>query len=70
MLVFADVDAIRVEHMAEFYRALGGGQRDAGRDGSLRSIARLAIVPGAMHYSIAAGPALVDLAAAFLEAQT
>jgi pimeloyl-ACP methyl ester carboxylesterase len=52
MLVFADADSIRLEHIVAFYEALGGGQRDAGLDGSLRSAARLGIVPGATHYNI------------------
>lgn len=34
LLVFADADYIRPEHMVEFWKALGGGQRDAGIDGS------------------------------------
>src|SRR5262249_11374585 len=46
LLVFADADAIRAEHIVEFYKALGGAQRDAGLDGSMRSLAQLAILPG------------------------
>lgn len=30
LLVFADADCIRPEHMVEFWKALAGGQRDAG----------------------------------------
>ena len=41
-----------LEHMAEFYKLLGGGQRDAGMDGSLRSPNQLAIIPNATHYNI------------------
>jgi pimeloyl-ACP methyl ester carboxylesterase len=67
MLVFADADAIQAEHMAEFYKTLGGARRDAGLDGSLRASARLAIVPGATHYDIASKPSLADMAAAFLD---
>ena len=37
LLVFADADAIRPEHIVEFWKALGGGQRDAGIDGSAQS---------------------------------
>ncbi|WP_457445935.1 alpha/beta fold hydrolase [Roseateles sp. P5_E4] len=66
MLIFADADAIQVDHMAEFYKALGGSQRDAGMDGSLRAKARLAIVPGATHYGIASSPEVPDLVSAFL----
>ncbi len=58
LLVFADADAIRPEHMVEFWKALGGGQRDAGIDGSLRPANQLAIVPNATHYTIAIDPML------------
>ena len=68
MLVFADADAIRTTHMAEFYGLLGGGQRDAGLDGSQRPVARLAILPGLTHYSIGAAPALVLAVTPFLDA--
>jgi len=66
MLVFADADSIRPEHIVAFYEALGGGQRDAGLDGSLRSTARLGIVPGAAHYNILSTTAVADMASSFL----
>jgi pimeloyl-ACP methyl ester carboxylesterase len=66
MLIFADADAVRLDHIMEFYKALGGGQRDAGLDGTLRPRARLAIVPGATHYDILATTAVADLAGRFL----
>src|SRR4029077_165648 len=68
MLVLADADAIRPTHMAEFYGLLGGGQRDAGLDGSQRPVAQLAILPGLTHYSIGAAPALVLAVTPFLDA--
>jgi hypothetical protein len=68
MLVFADADAITLERVTEFYRALGGGQRDAGMDGSLRPASRLAIVPGTTHYDIMGTTAVARLAGEFLEA--
>ena len=68
MLVFADADAITLDHIAEFYKALGGGQRDAGLDGSLRAAARLAIVPGATHYNLLGTTAVAQLAGEFLDA--
>lgn len=68
MLVFADADAIRTAHMVEFYGVLGGGQRDAGLDGSLRPVAQLAILPGLTHYSISAAPALAAAVTSFLDA--
>jgi pimeloyl-ACP methyl ester carboxylesterase len=67
MIVFADADSVRLEHIFEFYRTLGGGQRDAGLDGSARSKARLAIVPGATHYDILSKDVVVDLVVPFLD---
>ena len=66
LLVFADADAIRPEHVLEFWRALGGGQRDAGLDGSLRPPHQLAIVPGTTHYHLALDPLLPPLVERFL----
>jgi pimeloyl-ACP methyl ester carboxylesterase len=68
MLVFADADAVRPEHIVEFYKLIGGGQRDAGQDGSGRSINQLAILPGETHYTISTAPALVANVAPFLDA--
>jgi pimeloyl-ACP methyl ester carboxylesterase len=68
MLVFADADAIRPEHIVEFYKRLGGGQRDAGLDGSLRPTARLAILPGTTHYNILSTTVVAELVAPFLDA--
>lgn len=69
LLIFADADAIRPEHVVEFYKLLGGGQRDAGLDGSLRSPHRLAIVPNTTHYSILGSVAVTQFAPAFLKSQ-
>ena len=66
MLIFADADFVRPEHIVEFYKALGGGQRDAGLDGSQRPVARLAIVPGATHYNIIGDASLPPMIKAFL----
>jgi pimeloyl-ACP methyl ester carboxylesterase len=66
LLMFADADAIRVDHIAAFYQALGGGRRDAGQDGSLRSVAQLAIVAGTTHYNIASNPAVASIVNTFL----
>lgn len=66
LLMFADADSIRPEHIAEFYKLLGGGQRDAGMDGSLRSPNQLAVIPGTTHYNIMASPAVTLFATAFL----
>jgi pimeloyl-ACP methyl ester carboxylesterase len=68
MLVFADADSVRPDHVAEFYRLLGGGLRDAGWDGSARPVARLAVLPGLTHYDIFASPALPAAVIPFLDA--
>jgi pimeloyl-ACP methyl ester carboxylesterase len=68
LLVFADADCVRPEHMVEFWKALGGGQRDAGMDGSLRPTNQLAIVPNTTHYSLAVEPMLPTIVARFLGA--
>lgn len=66
LLVYADADAIRPEHMVEFWKALGGGQRDAGIDGSLRPANQLAIVPNTTHYTIPVDPMLPEVVDRFL----
>jgi pimeloyl-ACP methyl ester carboxylesterase len=66
LLVFGDADAVRTAHAVEFYELLGGGKRDAGRDGSGMSTNRLAILPGVTHYNIADSPALASTVSLFL----
>ncbi|HET7036393.1 MAG TPA: hypothetical protein VFI42_11990, partial [Thermomicrobiaceae bacterium] len=68
LLAFADADAIRPAHIVEFFALLGGGQRDAGLDGSGRPTNRLAILPGLIHYDIIDSPLLADVVASFLDA--
>lgn len=64
----ADADAVRLTHIVEFFGLLGGGQKDAGLDGSGRPAAQLAILPGLTHYTISASPALAPVVAPFLDA--
>ncbi len=66
LLVFADADSIRPEHMVEFWQALGGGQRDAGVDGSLRPAHQFAVVPNTTHYTLAVEPMLPQIVVRFL----
>jgi pimeloyl-ACP methyl ester carboxylesterase len=66
LLVFADADSIRPEHMVEFWKALGGGQRDAGIDGSLRPANQFAIVPNTTHHTLAVEPMLAEIVERFL----
>jgi pimeloyl-ACP methyl ester carboxylesterase len=68
MLVFADADAVRPAHIVEFFGLLGGGQRDAGLDGSGRPTAQLAIMPGLTHYNIGSSPPLATAVMPFLDA--
>lgn len=69
LLMFADADMMRPEHVVEFYKLLGGGQRDADLDGALRSPNRLAIIPNTTHRSILGSAALTQFASAFLKSQ-
>jgi pimeloyl-ACP methyl ester carboxylesterase len=68
MIVFADADAVRSAHIMEFFGLLGGGQKDAGLDGSGRPVAQLAILPGLTHYNISSSPALATAVTPFLDA--
>ena len=69
MLVFADADAVSTEHIAQFYKALGGGMRDAGVDGAKRPKARLAIIPDRTHYTIMKTTAVAEAVEPFLAAK-
>jgi pimeloyl-ACP methyl ester carboxylesterase len=66
LLVFADADCMRPEHMVEFWKALGGGQRDAGLDGSLRPASQFAIVPNTTHHTLVVDPMLPKIVERFL----
>jgi pimeloyl-ACP methyl ester carboxylesterase len=68
MIIYADADAIDPAHAMEFFTLLGGGQRDAGMDGSARPTARLAMLPGMTHYNILSFPELAALVTQFLDA--
>jgi len=69
LLVFADADTYHPEHIVEFYRLLGGGQRDAGWDGAQRSRNQLAIIPDRTHYNLLASTALAEIVEPFLAAE-
>jgi len=68
MIVFADADAVRTTHVMEFFGVLGGGQKDAGLDGSGRPAAQLAVLPGLTHYNTSSSPALATVVTPFLDA--
>lgn len=67
-LVFADADAVRTEHITEFFSLLGGGKIDAGLDGTSRPKAWLAILPGMTHYDVLTFPELAALVNRFFDA--
>ena len=67
LIVVGDADSVRTAHAVAFFELLGGGQVDAGWDGSGMSAARLAILPGMTHYNIFSSPQLATVVAAFLD---
>jgi pimeloyl-ACP methyl ester carboxylesterase len=68
LAVFADADSVRPAHITELFGLLGGGQRDAGLDGSDRPHGQLAVLPGRSHYDVLTHPAFPAIVAAFLDA--
>jgi pimeloyl-ACP methyl ester carboxylesterase len=67
MLVYADSDMIRPEHIVSFYQLLGGGLRDAGWMREHMSKNRLAILPNLTHYDIGENPILATTVLPFLK---
>jgi|SRR5689334_13261224 len=67
MWMYADADMVTPAHLQEIWSLFGGGQRDAGIDGSKRPRAQLAIVPGTTHYNILATTIVADLVRPFLD---
>jgi pimeloyl-ACP methyl ester carboxylesterase len=70
LLVYGDSDMFRLEHIMQFYKLLGGGQRDAGWMREHMSKNRLAIIPNVTHYEMAMAPAFVPTVLPFLNGQT
>jgi pimeloyl-ACP methyl ester carboxylesterase len=70
MIVFGDSDMYRPETVVEFYKLLGGGQRDAGWQRENMSRNRLAILPNLTHYEMFMSPALVATTLPFLNGET
>jgi pimeloyl-ACP methyl ester carboxylesterase len=68
-IVAGDTDSLSPAHTAEFFALLGGGQQDAGWDGSgIVCDSRLAILPGTTHYNSFDSPLLPGMVTDFLEA--
>ncbi len=68
LIAVGDADGVRTAHAVEFFELLGGGQRDAGWDGSGMPNARLAILPATTHYDILNSPLLAPSVTTFLDA--
>ena len=66
LLVSADADMIMPGHMVEFFKLLGGAQKDPGWDGAGRPASQLAIIPGQTHYDLFMAPALPGVIISFL----
>lgn len=67
LVVAGDADIFPPAHAVEVFGLLGGGKQDGGWDGSGRPKARLAILPGVTHYTMAIAPALAPIVMSFLD---
>jgi pimeloyl-ACP methyl ester carboxylesterase len=70
MLVYADSDMFRPEHIVKFYQLLGGGLKDAGWQREHMSRNRLAILPDLTHYDIFLSPELPRTVLPFLNGKS
>jgi pimeloyl-ACP methyl ester carboxylesterase len=70
MIVFADSDMYRPEHIVKFYQLLGGGLKDAGWGRENMSKNRLAILPDLTHYDIFMSPDLPRTVLPFLNGKS
>jgi pimeloyl-ACP methyl ester carboxylesterase len=70
MIVFADSDMYRPEHIVKFYQLLGGGLKDAGWGRENMSKNRLAILPDLTHYDIFMSPELPRTVLPFLNGKS
>jgi pimeloyl-ACP methyl ester carboxylesterase len=67
LLVFADEDAVRPDHVIRFWEALGGGRGEAGLNGPQRTQSQLAVLPNSNHSTVASHPLLAETVANFLQ---
>lgn len=68
LIAAGDADSMSPHHLVEMFEMLGGGQGDAGWDGSGPvSNSRLMILPGTTHYDSFMSPLLVAAVTAFLD---
>ena len=70
MLVFADSDMVRLDHVVDFYKLLGGGLKDAGWQREHMSQNRLAVIPDQTHYDLFISPKLAETVLPFLNGES
>src|SRR4029453_6949406 len=70
MLVYADSDMFRYDHIVKFYQLLGGGLQDAGWQRENMSKNRLAIIPDQTHYDLFGFAKLVATVLPFLDGKS
>lgn len=66
LLIYADADSVRPDHITEFAGLLGLGLRDPGWEGDGQPANQLAILPGRSHYDLLEAPLLVPVIETFL----
>ena len=67
LIVVGDLDGVPPRSATEMFELLGGGQRDAGWDGSGMTHHALAVLPKTTHYDINVRSELAAAVAAFLD---
>ena len=70
LLIFGDSDMYRLEHVIEFYKLIGGGQKDAGWQREHMAKNRLAILPDLTHYEMFMAPVMANTARSFLDGKS
>jgi len=70
ILIFGDSDMYRLEHVVEFYKLIGGGQKDAGWQREHMAKNRLAILPDLTHYEMFLSPVMATTARTFLDGKS
>jgi pimeloyl-ACP methyl ester carboxylesterase len=67
IIIAGDWDAVKTSHLAEMFAQFGGGIQDAMWDNSGMNVNRLAVIPGATHYSTFMDPRTAVAALGFLD---
>jgi hypothetical protein len=68
IIIAGDWDAVKMTHLTEMFAKLGGGLQDAMWDHSGMNANRMALLPGATHYTTFMDPRMADAALGFLDA--